>query len=284
MNLVLKNYQSIGDIMMLTACVRDLKRWYPEINVLVDTSCNALFENNPYLSNGMPLGESVIDIRMEYPLIHKVGDKDVHFLHGFIEFLNEKMSLRVKLTEFKADIHLSEKEKKERPIEPPYWVMVAGGKGDFTAKHWWPEAWQSVVDNAKNVRFVTIGGKEHLEHHNELKNVINMQGKTSIREALQLIYHSEGVISPVTFAMHAAAAFNKPAVVIAGGREHWWWEKYPGHVFAHTIGALDCCRGGGCWKSHCENKDEDGRQKCLKLIDPVRVAHIINEIEGAKRK
>jgi ADP-heptose:LPS heptosyltransferase len=277
MNLLLKNHQSIGDVLMLTACVRDLKRWYPEINVMVDTSCNALFDNNPYISKAFPIGESVIDIKMEYPLIHKISDKDVHFLQGFIEYLNEKLSLRIKLTEFKADLHLTEEEKKPT-IEQPYWVMVAGGKSDFTAKHWWKEAWQEVVDKSK-VKFVTIGGKEHLANHcTDITGTINMQGKTTIRESFGLIYNAVGVISPVTYAMHVAACFNKQCVVISGGREHWWWEKYPGHQFIHTIGALDCCRSGGCWKNHCENKDTAGHQKCLALINPEKIAEVINGI------
>ena len=247
---------------MLTACVRDLKKWYPSINVMVDTSCNALFENNPYLAKLFPIGEDVLDIKMEYPLIHKIGERDVHFLHGFIEFINERLGLRVKLTEFKPDIHLSEEEKQPK-ITEPYWVMVAGGKNDFTAKHWWQEAWQEVIDKA-HVKFVTIGGKEHLANHcTELTGVTNLQGRTTIREAISLIAHSDGVISPVTFAMHTAAFFDKPCVVIAGGREHWWWE---------------CCRIGGCWKNHCENKDEQGHQKCLAMIDPGKVAEIINKI------
>jgi len=274
MNLLLKNHQSIGDVIMLTACVRDIKRWYPEINIMVDTSANVLFENNPYISKVFPIGEEVIDIQMEYPLIHKVGDQDVHFLYGFIDFINKKLSLRVKLTEFKGDLHLTADEKKDNPPEP-YWVMLAGGKGDFTAKHWWKEAWQTVVDKSK-VHFVTIGGKEHEQHHSKLTGVTDMVGKTSIREALKLIYHSSGVISPVTFAMHTAAIFDKPCVCIAGGREHWWWEKYPGHHHIHTMGALDCCKSGGCWKSHCSNKNDKGQQKCLALINPGQIAEIIN--------
>jgi len=278
MNLLLKNHQSIGDILMLTACVRDIKRWYPKFNIMVDTSCNVLFENNPYIAKSFPIGEDVIDIKMEYPLIHKIHENDVHFLHGFIDFINKKLSLRVKLTEFKADLYLTEQEKSEVEIPAePYWVMLAGGKSDFTAKHWWPEAWQEVVDKSK-VHFVTIGGKEHEQYHCKLNSVTDMIGKTNIREAIKLIYHSSGVISPVTFAMHTAACFDKPCVVIAGGREQWWWEKYPGHHHIHTMGALDCCKSGGCWKNHCNNKNEDGHQRCLALIDPKKVAGIINEI------
>jgi hypothetical protein len=37
-------------------------------------------------------------------------------------------------------------------------------------------------------------------------------------------------------------------VVIAGGREPVHWEAYSHHQFIHTIGALECCQSGGCWK------------------------------------
>ena len=260
---------------MLTACVRDLKRWYPDLNIQVATSCDALFENNPYIGPLSP-GDSIIDIKMEYPDIHHLHEKDVHFLNGFIDFINEKLSLRVKLTEFKGDIHLTEEEKAWNPIGEPYWVMVAGGKPDFPAKIWKKEAWQEVVNNVNKYKIVTIGGKESDHIHPHLEGVIDMVGKTTIRQSLSLIYNSCGVVSPVTFAMHAAACFDKPAVVIAGGREHWFWEKYWNHKFLHTIGSLHCCKEGGCWKNKCENTTEEGYQKCLELINPIEVARLID--------
>ena len=282
MNLLLKNHQSIGDVLTLTACVRDLKRWYPNINVGVSTSCNALFENNPYITTTFPVGEPLIDVRMEYPLIHSLHERDVHFIHGFIDHLNDKFSLRVKLTEFKGDLHLSEKEKNWKPVLDPYWVMVAGGKSDFPAKIWKADAWQTVVNNItsneKGLKVVTIGGAEHKKHHPQLKGVVDMVGKTTIRQSLSLIYNSCGVVSPVTYAMHAAACFDKPAVIVAGGREHWFWEKYWNHHFLHTIGSLECCRDGGCWKSECDNRTVEGHQKCLELINPEEVARLINEL------
>jgi hypothetical protein len=35
---LLKNFQCPGDVLMLTACVRDIKRWYPELEIGVETS------------------------------------------------------------------------------------------------------------------------------------------------------------------------------------------------------------------------------------------------------
>ncbi len=41
---------------------------------------------------------------------------------------------------------------------------------------------------------------------------------------------------------------SRPCVVVAGGRAP-HWEAYPTHQFIHTVGALDCCRTGRCWRS-----------------------------------
>ena len=108
----------------------------------------------------------------------------------------------------------------------------------------------------------------------------DLLGKTSLRELIRLMAHAQGVVCPVTFLMHLAAAVpkleNKPArragVVIAGGRESPHWEAYPWHQFIHTVGALPCCREGGCWRSRTlplgdgDGKD-DPSQLCVDVVD-----------------
>src|SRR4030095_5783072 len=80
--LILRNFQSPGDILMLTAAVRDLHRSYPgQFQTDVRTPCPAIWENNPYLT---PLEEGAPDvetIRCEYPLIHQSNQLPYHFLH-----------------------------------------------------------------------------------------------------------------------------------------------------------------------------------------------------------
>ena len=54
--------------------------------------------------------------------------------------------------------------------------------------------------------------------------------------------------------MHVAAALDKPAVVIAGGREPVQWNAYPKQHYLHTVGTLPCSSiqgtvGGACWRS-----------------------------------
>src|SRR5262245_11474085 len=88
--LVLRNSLSPGDIVMLTAAVRDLHRCYPgQFLTDVRTSCAPLWENNPYLT---PLDERDAEVELidcSYPLLHRCHDGPYHCLHGFIDFLND---------------------------------------------------------------------------------------------------------------------------------------------------------------------------------------------------
>src|SRR6516162_7220563 len=96
--LILANFQSPGDIVMLTAAVRDLHRCYPgQFLTDVRTPCPHLWENNPYLT---PLNENdpnVTLLRCDYPLIHQSNDLPVHFLQGFVEYLNEQLKVQIRL-------------------------------------------------------------------------------------------------------------------------------------------------------------------------------------------
>ena len=108
------------------------------------------------------------------------------------------------------------------------------------------------------IPFVQCGEQGHW--HPRLAHVIDLVGRTTTREFVRLMYHAEGVLCPVTFAMHLAAAVptragrppHRPCVVVAGGREPPHWEAYPHHQFLHTVGMLSCCADGGCWKSRCQ--------------------------------
>jgi ADP-heptose:LPS heptosyltransferase len=298
---ILKNFQSPGDILMITAAVRDLKLSYPDILIDVRTSVKEIWENNPYLTKLDEKDKDVEVFKVEYPLIHFSNEGQYHFIHGYRKNFEEQLGLKIEPKKtvqgehgkkkweipcslFKGDIHISDEEKswmsqiEERGIKKDFWIIMAGGKYDFTAKWWNPDYYQEVVNHFKGkVTFVQCGEKSHW--HPKLKGVVNLIGKTDFRQFIRLIYHSVGVLCPVTFAMHAAAAIeskhglkNRPCVVISGGREPSQWEKYPHHRFLETNGALDCCDNGGCWKSRCQTVG-DGDEKDTQglCIYPIKI-------------
>ncbi len=284
---------SPGDIVMMTAAVRDLHLAHPgQFLTDVRTSASQLWENNPYLT---PLSESdpeVEVIAMRYDLIHESNEGALHFIHGYVRHLEEVLGLKIPVTKFRGDIHLSSQEKswmsqvEEAAIgwKEEFWIVMAGGKYDFTAKWWDPSRYQEVVDHfAGRIQFVQCGEANHF--HPRLNGVIDLVGKTDIRQFTRLMYHASGVICPVTFAMHLAAAVevkpgrpkNRACVVVAGGREPSQWEKYPHHRFLETNGALMCCDNGGCWKSRCQPVgDGDEKDKPENLcVEPVRISKTV---------
>jgi len=275
---ILRNSQSPGDIVMLTAAVRDLYLSHPEIGVDMRTSASELWENNPYTVKLKEGGKGVEEFHVDYPLVHQSNEGQYHFIHGYRKDMEEKLGVDIPPTKFKGDIHLSNKEKswmsqiEEMDIKDDFWIVMAGGKLDFTCKFQNPYTLQKVINHFKDkITFVQCGSDEPDHWHVPLKNVINLVGKTDLRQFIRLIYHSVGVLCPVTFAMHAAAAIemkntppiNRPCVVIAGGREPPQWEAYPNHRFLAVNGAMDCCDNGGCWKSRCQTVG-DGDKKDIK--------------------
>ena len=300
--LILSNHQAPGDILMLTAALRDLHHCYPGRYLTdVRTPCPDLWEFNPWITPIHDEDPDAQGISCHYPLIHHSNQAPVHFLHGFVEYLNSQLGVDIRLSRFKGDVHLSEAEKAApSPVaqrigeEVPYWIIVAGGKYDFTIKWWDSSRYQRVVELlADRVLFVQVGEQGHF--HPRMDRVLDLRGKTSLRELVRLVYHAEGVLCPVTFLMHLCAAVEtrpgaageRPCVVVAGGRESPHWEAYPHHQYLHTVGALGCCREGGCWRSRTlplgDGDDRDGAghlcvdvvnqlPRCMDLIDPEEVA------------
>jgi ADP-heptose:LPS heptosyltransferase len=261
--LILRSFLSPGDIVMMTATVRDLHRAYPgRFLTDVRTACPALWENNPHIT---PIADDDPQARildLEYPLVHRSNTTPYHFISGYMDDLGQKLDLEIPPTEFRGDIHISPREKQwfshmeGKAENPPFWLVTAGGKWDFTAKWWSNERYQQVVDHfAGKIEFVQVGDRGH--NHSPLRGVVDMRGDTNLRQLVRLMYHAQGALSPVSLLMHLAAAVpvkpgmpqNRPCVVVAGGREPVQWEAYPHHQFLHTAGALLCCDNGGCWKS-----------------------------------
>ena len=175
--ILFKNHQSPGDIIMLTSAVRDLKAAQPTWSIGVDTVAMDIWDNNPHITKMLDNTDVEI-IKVEYPLIHKSNEYPYHFIHAFRMFLEDHFQIKIPQGKFKGDIHLSDQEcgwisqVEELGISDPYWIIMAGGKYDFTAKWWDPRDYQKVVDHFKGkMLFIQCGEKNHF-HKSELSVVV----------------------------------------------------------------------------------------------------------------
>jgi ADP-heptose:LPS heptosyltransferase len=231
---ILYNLQPrLGDALMLTPAVRDFKKTYPEISLGVMTAIPAIFENNPYVDAINP-NPTDTELHKLGPSIVSNGSKTngLHIAESFGLSLSSKSEYKLKPSYIKPDIHLSDIEKKQLLVAGDYWVIAPSHGTGYTSKQWVIDRWQQLVDSMPYINFVQTGDLQSNETVLKGKNVCyDLIGNTNIRELFQLIYHSKGVVSLISAPMHIAGAFNKPCVVIAGGREPRTFEAYENHQF-----------------------------------------------------
>lgn len=283
--LLLTHWRSPGDIICLTAAIRDLATTYPgRFAIHLGGSCTELWNHNPHIAGawGTRLPRNMPTLSVSYKSQLALANQTRrHFLTAFHRVISDWLNVPIPVLQPHGNLHLSEYERATPLVEGRYWFFVAGGKADIVTKIWPSEFSQRLVELLTSKGIVLVqGGATFPGHvHPVLTGVQSKVGQTGLRDVLRLIYHAEGVICPVTFAMHAAAAFHKPCVVIAGGREPWWWESYCNspdrhfgdgcstvqvpHRFLSTQGTLDCCLDGGCWKTNLAAAPPWGTLDCV---------------------
>jgi len=267
---------------MSTNAIRDIHKAYPgEYLTDIRSPAPEIFYNSPYITpiaDGDPEAE---EYRLDYEDIHKSGWSGLPFATGHLHDLAKNIGRDIPPTSLRPDIFLTQDEKLwpspvtvEYGFTGKYWIINAGIKNDYTLK-WYPYH-QEVVNLLKDkITLVQVGQLEH--DHPPLEGVIDMRGKTDLRQLFRLSYHAEGAINAISLQMVIMAALAKPDVVIAGGREGVRWQIYPDHRFLYTHGALECCKYDGCWKSKledCVNKI-DKVPLCMNMIRPEDVARAV---------
>lgn len=280
--IIFKSMMAPGDVLMLQLAVRELHKCYPNLfETDIVSPYPEITYNNPLLTklitNGMKDADAEI-IDVGYDTEFKQSKfSGRHFSDGYITDINEKLGLDIRKANMYPSIYLKPEEMNKDEIREKYglptrfWIFNAGIKSDIPLKSWRLENWKEVIRwLSEKTYLVQVGSHAHI--HPEFEGVHSLVGKTEdLREFLKLCYAAEGSIGPISMHMHIMAAFHKPCVVIAGGRETPSWEMYPTHQFFHTVGMLECCKDGGCLK---KNRDECvymvGLQKyplCMSLIE-----------------
>jgi ADP-heptose:LPS heptosyltransferase len=279
---IFKQWQAPGDLLMLTVALRDLHKMYPGL-MKTDILCcyPEVFFNNPNIIH-LPKDDSVPVVDLKYDKARdKLAPLGYHFSSVFIYLFNELYDLKLIKTSMRPDIHLTKDEKSDRilkrlRIKKPYWLINSGVKYDIPIKGYPPSMWEKIIDGliGGGLNLYQVGSRNDI--HPDHKKVRSLVGETeNLRDYFSLVYHSNGCVNHVSMQMHLAAAFHKPCVTIGGGREDCRWEAYPDHRYLNTIGHLDCCQERGCWVSKAEKckhlwKDTP-YATCLAMIEPERV-------------
>lgn len=108
------SHLAVGDTLMMTCAVRDLKAAYPDRYLIkVDTTAQHVWDNNPHLST--------FD---EPDMIVKLGPKKatqasqtsgLHYANGFRVSMEDNLNIHIPQGHIKPDLHLTDEEK--RPLD-----------------------------------------------------------------------------------------------------------------------------------------------------------------------
>lgn len=312
-HLLLRTNQAPGDAVAMTAAIYSLHKAHPgRYKTAVESYWPEVFEHNPDVSVHLfPNGDGNIpsgmeSLEMHYPAIHQSNERGIHFMQGWCEFLGEALGIHVPLLTDRPRLYFDT----PHPTIGDYWLVCSGGKRDFTNKLWGYWKYRRVVNLLHGkVKFVQVGGAKppipwnkstngsQEDDHPRLPDTIDMIGKTTLRQLFDLVRGARGVLCGVSLLMHVAAALDRPAIVIAGGREPRSWNAYPLQAYISTAGWLPCKdnigkTGRACWRARtfplgdgtildnntCEHP-LNGTPKCMELITPEYVSKTIMQIE-----
>jgi heptosyltransferase II len=134
--------------------------------------------------------------------------------------INKKMKLETKINHHDAqDILKKHITGDQKPV-----VGIAPGATYGPAKKWFPARFAAVADRIADTfdcRVILLGGKSEMETTEEVckfarNSLINLAGRTSLKEAIYLISQCRLFISNDSGLMHVAGALNIPTIAIFG--------------------------------------------------------------------
>jgi heptosyltransferase II len=134
--------------------------------------------------------------------------------------VNKEMQLETKINQREADSVLQ----KYLPDPKKEIIGIAPGATYGPAKRWFPARFAAVADkiaSAFNCQIILLGGKSDNDAAEEVRSlaqtsVINLAGKTNLKEAIFLISRCRLFISNDSGLMHIAGALNLPTIAIFG--------------------------------------------------------------------
>jgi heptosyltransferase-2 len=164
-------------------------------------------------------------------LTHRVRvSKEVRRLHHTQYYLNMLAELGVPPVSREPRLQCTDAEKIRAGgvLGSGRWAAINPGAAYGSAKRWYPERFAEVADAlASDFGYapLLVGGPGEAAIGSEIESrmrskVLNLIGKTSVRQLMGLLASVDLVITNDSGPMHVAAAFNRPIVALFGPTDH----------------------------------------------------------------
>lgn len=242
--------ESLGDNLLLSTLAKGLyETGYKKIWIKCDHSF--LFDQNPHVKLVLPLQDllstyllklfRVKVINPVYTTYNESTDADLVPDKHIILKMADCVGLKGEVIN-RPDFYLNGADIAEGFKSPRQIVIITSSKKarvPMQNKEWLPERYQHIVDKfSPDYRFIQLGAAEDAP----LDNVLDLRGKTSVRQSAAILSNSVLMISHVGFMMHLARAVDCRSVIVYGGRERPDQSGYA--CFENIYSAMPC---SPCW-------------------------------------
>ena len=258
---------ALGDVLMCTPALRELKRRNANCQVTFYTDIPLLVDGLPFIDHVRPIAEHPVDaIDLRYEESIPPGRHIARILGDHLGLavwdVRPSCMVRQELVErFQRDWNSL-----PRPVIAA--TRVAGG---WTPNKDWPnEYWDDLVARlAAQATIIDVGIKPVDASVRPSGSYLDLRGQTTLPELVAAIAAADLFIAPDTGPMHIAAAVQTPAVVIYGGYIDPVCTGYPGNINLYS--PVECAP---CWlREPCPYA-----KKCLHMITPAQVEAALDRL------
>jgi len=276
-NVIYTMPMSAGDVFISTAVIDGLKKELPEnakIYFATDMKYANILEGNPHIHKVIPYNQSMMQIDMLEEVFDVAFTPNIATQFLFSNWVRRGQG-RLLAEEFAVhcNCQLGEYFIKREPYQntgfsSPYMTIHAGpGTGQWEARKY--VEWQELVDNLTKVypelSVVQVGESEDPQ----LKNCIDLRGKTTVHQLADVIASSKLHLSVDTFTMHVAAGLGTPVVALFGSSHAastgpWVKDRKTAKIILlEAEQKLGCSKA--CYKYECK---KNKIMPCINEIDP----------------
>jgi hypothetical protein len=260
-----------GDDLLCTVPLRELKRRQPKMQIAMLTRHPALFQGSPDVARVLPKNNYSIEpilrglgyrcIVPHYTAYDEETDKDRRPEGHILKVMCRQAGIKGDVT-VRPYLYLTEAEKQKGKIAARQICVQSSVNGAMFAmknKEWHIDRMQAAVTAlAADCTVIQLGA----DADTALDHVLDLRGKTTLREAAAILSQSLCFVGLVGFLMHLARAVECRSVIVYGGRE---LPNESGYVCnTNLTGATECAP---CWQhNRC-----DYNRACMDLITAERV-------------
>jgi ADP-heptose:LPS heptosyltransferase len=263
---IVRSVGGIGDVLMTTPALRQLKQSFPQITLVyaVDRHRSS---RDPYwnLVKNAPFIDEIIDARFvdrsKFDAVVDISSICIRYEHKALPPLNRidlfARALGMNYMQSKVPFYKVEPAEKAKacsviaPMRSKYKYVVALHTASFDGKRSWPASKYVEMLKYAEIHNPEIGfllfDFNRVMPANQFSNVIDCSD-TTVREMAALIKEADILVGPDSGPMHIAGAVGTPAVVAFGAiPPQARINYYPGHS-AVVLTGLGCL---GCWYAAC---------------------------------